>query len=184
MATDTKAERPGTEDHTSSGDGEKSPAAAGAGKLKTLAVQAGILIALAGAAFGLNIYVLKPMLVVDDAKEEAKEDTAKAKEEHHAGKILPLDPAVVNIAGTNGRRYLKIAVQIEVPEEEELIKEVEGRKALLSDRLIQILSRQSLEEVTSVGSLDNLKRQIADQFGKELGAERLKNVYLTEFVIQ
>lgn len=184
MATDTKAERPGTEDPASSGKGEKSPTAAGGRNLKALAVQAGILIALTGAAFGVNIYVLKPLLVIEGTKGEAKEDTAKAKEEHHAGKILPLDPAVVNIAGTNGRRYLKIAVQIEVPEEEEIIKEVEGRKALLSDRLIQILARQSLEEMTSVGGLDNLKRQIADQFGKELGVERLKNVYLTEFVIQ
>lgn len=184
MADEAKAgirEAGGTE---SSGGDEKNAPAAGGGRLKTIGIPAGIFIALAGIAFALNIYLLKPMLVVNE-KEEAKEESAEqSKEEHHAGKILPLDPAIVNIAGTNGRRYLKVTVQIEIPEEEELIKEVEARKPLLSDRLIQILAVKPLEEVTSEGSLQALKQQITDQFGKELGIDRLKNVYLTEFVIQ
>ena len=181
MAGDAKAEGRAMEGAESSGGEDKKTSAAG-GKLMALAMQAGIFIALTGVAFGLNIYLLKPMLVVN-GKEQAKETTAKPKE-HHVGKILSLDPAIVNIAGTNGRRYLKVTVQIEVPEEEKLVKEIEARKPLLSDRLIQILSGKPLEEVTSAGSLQALKQQIADQFDKELGAERLQNVYLTEFVIQ
>ena len=182
MADDAKAE--GREiEGTESSDGEdKKTSAAAGGKLMALAMQAGIFIALTGVAFGLNIYLLKPMLVVN-GKEQAKETTAKPKE-HHVGKILSLDPAIVNIAGTNGRRYLKVTVQIEIPEEEKLVKEVEARKPLLSDRLIQILAGKPLEEVTSAGSLQALKQQIADQFNQELGADRLQNVYLTEFVIQ
>lgn len=183
MADDAKAEIREVGGSESLGGEEKKASAAGSGKFKAIAIQAGIIMALTGAAFGINVYVLKPMLVVD-GKEQAKESETEAKAEHHAGKILPLDPAIVNIAGTNGRRYLKVTVQIQIPEEEKLIKEVEARKALLSDRLIQILSGKSLEEVTSAGSLQALKQQIADQFGKELGADRLQDVYLTEFVIQ
>lgn len=183
MADDAKAESREVGGAESSGGEEKKTSAAGGGKLMALAMQAGIFIALAGVAFGLNIYLLKPMLVVN-GKEQAKETAAEPKAEHHAGKILSLDSAIVNIAGTNGRRYLKVTVQIEIPEEEKLIKEVEARKPLLSDRLIQILAGKPLEEVTSAGSLEILKQQIADQFGKELGADRLKAVYLTEFVIQ
>lgn len=183
MAHDANADTPKVGGSESSGEEEKKASAAGGGKLKAIAIQAGILIALTGVAFGLNIYLLKPMLVVN-GKEQAKAPAAKSKAEYHAGKILPLDPAIVNIAGTNGRRYLKVTVQIEIPEEEKLVKEVEARKPRLSDQLIQILARKPLEEVTSVGSLENLKQQIADQFGKELGADRLQNVYLTEFVIQ
>ncbi|HWR20715.1 MAG TPA: flagellar basal body-associated FliL family protein [Verrucomicrobiae bacterium] len=183
MADDAKAEIREVGGSESLGGEEKKASAAGSGKLKAIAIQAGIVMALTGAAFGINVYVLKPMLVVN-GKEQAKESAAKPKAEHHAGKILPLDPAIVNIAGTNGRRYLKVTVQIQIPEEEKLVKEVEARKALLSDRLIQILSGKPLEEVTSTGSLQALKQQIADQFGKELGADRLQDVYLTEFVIQ
>ena len=183
MADDAKADiREAKGSESSEGEEKKAPAA-GRGKLMAIAIQAGIFIALAGVAFALNIYLLKPMLVVNEQK-DAKESVAKPKEEHHAGKILPLDPAIVNIAGTNGRRYLKVTVQIEIPEEEELVKEVVARKPLLSDRLIQILTNKPLEEVTSAGSLQALKQQIADQFVKELGADRLQNVYLTEFVIQ
>ncbi|MCZ7626211.1 MAG: flagellar basal body-associated protein FliL [Candidatus Methylomirabilota bacterium] len=183
MADDAKAgnhEAGGTE---SSGGEDKKTSAAGGGKLMVIAMQAGIFIALAGVAFALNIYLLKPMLVAD-GKEQVEAVEVKPKEERHAGKILPLDPAIVNIAGTNGRRYLKVTVQIEIPAEEELVKEVEARKPLLSDRLIEILTGKPLEEVTSAGSLQALKQQIAQQFSKELGADRLQNVYLTEFVIQ
>ncbi|MDD5558326.1 flagellar basal body-associated FliL family protein [Candidatus Methylomirabilis sp.] len=183
MAQDAEIDIPEIGKPESSGGEEKKASAAGGGKLKAIAIQAGIFMALTGAAFGVNLYVLKPMLVVS-GKEQAKEPPAKPKTERHAGKILLLDPAIVNIAGTNGRRYLKVTVQIEIPEEEKLVKEVEARKPLLSDRLIQILARKPLEEVTSAGSLEILKRQIADQFGKELGADRLQDVYLTEFVIQ
>lgn len=183
MAQDAKADIPEIGTQESSDEGEKKPSAASGGKLKGIAIQAGIFIALAGVAFALNIYLLKPMLVIN-GKEQAKESAVKPKEERHAGKILPLDPAIVNIAGTNGRRFLKVTVQIEIPEEEKLVKEVEARKPLLSDRLIQILARKPLEEVTSAGSLESLKREIANQFGKELGADRLQDVYLTEFVIQ
>jgi len=183
VATDAKADIPEIGGPESSGEEEKKASAAGGGKVKAIAIQAGILMALTGAAFGVNLYVLKPMLVVS-GKEQAKEPAAKQKAEQHPGKILALDPAIVNIAGTNGRRYLKITVQIEIPEDEKLIKEVEARKPLLSDRLIQILASKPLEEVTSPGSLEILKRQISDQFGKELGTDRLKGVYLTEFVIQ
>ena len=183
MAQDANADIPEIGGPESSGQEESKSPVKGDGKLKAIAIQAGILIALTGTAFGLNVYLLKPMLVVS-GKEQTKEPAAEPKAEHHAGKILSLDPAVVNIAGTNGRRYLKATVQIEIPEDEKLIKEVEARKPLLSDRLIQILARKSLDEVTSAGSLEILKQQIADQFGKELGADRLKAVYLTEFVIQ
>lgn len=183
MADDAKAEIREVGGSESLGGEEKKASTAGSGKLKAIAIQAGIVMALTGAAFGINVYVLKPMLVMNGT-EQAKESAAQPKAEHHTGKILSLDPAIVNIAGTNGRRYLKVTVQIEIPEEEELVKEVEARKPLLSDRLIQILAGKPLEEVTSAGSLQALKQQIADQFGKELGADRLQNVYLTEFVIQ
>lgn len=148
-------------------------------RVKKIGVLLGILTALTGAAFAVTLYVLKPLLVV-----EVKGAAAKVHAKLHPGKILPLDPVIVNIAGTDGRRYLKTTVQIEIPEEEKLVKEVEARKPLLIDRLIQILSRKPLEEVTTTGSLDRLRQEIADQFGKELGAERLRAVYLTEFVIQ
>lgn len=185
MATDAKVDIPEIGGPESSGEEEKKAPAAGGGKVKAIAIQAGILMALTGTAFGVNLYVLKPMLVVSvSGKEQAKEAAAKEKAEQHPGKILSLDPAIVNIAGTNGRRYLKITVQIEIPEDEKLIKEVEARKPLLSDRLIQILTSKPLEEVTSPGIMESLKRQITDQFGKELGTDRLKGVYLTEFVIQ
>lgn len=147
--------------------------------LKKIFLMLGIMTALTGAAFAVTVYVLKPMLVV-----KAQPVESRASVTPQLGKILPLDPAIVNIAGTNGHRYLKATIQIEIPDDENLMKEVQARKAILTDRLIRILSSKPLEELIADGSLDRLKQEIANQFSQDLGADRLRAVYLTEFVIQ
>lgn len=147
--------------------------------LKKIFLMLGILTALTGAAFAVTVYVLKPMLVVKAQPVEFRASVVPQR-----GKILPLDPAIVNIAGTSGHRYLKATIQIEILDDENLMKEVQARKAVLTDRLIRILSSKSLEELVADGSLDRLKQEIAKQFSQDLGANRLRAVYLTEFVIQ
>lgn len=146
---------------------------------KKILLTLGILTALTGAAFALTLYVLKPILAVKVQPVESHTSVMPP-----LGKILPLDPAIVNIAGTDGHRYLKATIQIEIPDDENLMKEVQARKAILSDRLIRILSSTPLEELIADGSLDRLKQQITNQFSQDLGANRLRAVYLTEFVIQ
>lgn len=138
-----------------------------------------ILTALTGAALAVTVYVLKPILAVTAQPEESRASAMPP-----IGKIFPLEPVIVNIAGTDGHRYLRATIQLEIPNEENLVKEVQARKAILSDRLIRILSSKPLEELIADGSLDRLKQQIANQFSQDLGANRLRAVYLTEFVIQ
>lgn len=147
--------------------------------IKKIVLILGILTALTGVAFAVTIYVLKPILAVTAQPAESRASAMPP-----IGKILLLDPAIVNIAGTDGHRYLRATIQIEIPDDENLVKEVQARKAILSDRLIRLLSSKPLEELIADGSLDRLKQQIVNQFSQDLGANRLRAVYLTEFVIQ
>ncbi len=139
----------------------------------------GILVGLAGAAFALVLYVVRPMFP-PVAAARGKGQAAPAK----FGRVVALDAVVVNVAQTEGRRYLKAAIQLEVPEEEKAIKEIEVRKAQLLDLLIATLAKKSLADLTSPDTLDRVRTEIHERVSQELGGDRVRRVFITEFVVQ
>ena len=154
---------------------------------KKWAPTAGILAGLGAAAFALAVFVLKPMLpppaATATARVEAK-GKPQGEKKHEPGKNVALEPVVVNIAGTEGKRYLKATVQAEVPDNDKIVKEVTERKPQLSDILVTTLSRKTLPEVTGPDALTTLRGEIFEKFAEELGPAKLRRVFITEFVIQ
>lgn len=143
--------------------------------LPTLGIFAGV----AAAAFALVLFVLRPLFPpVGDVAAKAKSTKQKF------GRIVGLDTVVVNIAQTEGRRYLKATIQLEVPEEEKAAKEIEARKAQLLDLLIATLSKKSLTDLTSPDALDRLRTEVHERMIQELGKEKVRRVFITEFVVQ
>lgn len=98
--------------------------------------------------------------------------------------MVSLDSVVVNVAQTEGRRYLKATIQIEVPEEERVVKEVEASKPHLLDLLVSTLTKKSLAEVTAPDALDRLRTEVQERVSQDLGRERVRRVFITEFVVQ
>ena len=103
---------------------------------------------------------------------------------HKFGRVVALDSVVVNVAQTEGRRYLKATVHLEVPEEEKIVKEVESRKPQLLDLIVATLTKKSLTDVTAPEALDKLRGEVLERMIQVLGAERVRRVYITEFVVQ
>jgi flagellar basal body-associated protein FliL len=130
---------------------------------------------LAAAAFAFVLFVLKPFFPPLEAQQEVKAAFRK---------IVPLEAVIVNLAGTEGRRYLKAKVELEVPGGEKVVREVEERKPHLRDLLIDLLSRKHLEEVAEASGRDLLRREILERFSEELGDGKVRRILLTEFVIQ
>jgi flagellar protein FliL len=165
-----------------SAQGEAQPAAAAAGKrggLKRLLPILGILGGLSVAAFAVALFVVRPLFPPVGAV-EAKTPAAPAK----FGRVVALDPVVVNLAQTEGRRYLKANVHLEVPEEEKVVKEVEARKPQLLDLLVATLAKKTLVEVTAPEGLDALRVELLERMGQALGKEKVRRVFITEFVVQ
>jgi flagellar FliL protein len=98
--------------------------------------------------------------------------------------VVALDSVVVNVAQTEGRRYLKITVHLEVPEDEKIAKEVEQRKPQLLDLIVATLTKKSLAEVTAPEALDRLRGEVLERMTQALGPERVRQVFITEFVVQ
>jgi flagellar protein FliL len=153
--------------------------AGGPRNLLVLLPKAGVCVALAGAAFAIVIFVVRPMFPPIAA--DAKKPAVPARK---FGKVIALEPVVVNLAQSEGRRYLKATVHLEVPEEEKVVKEVEARKPQLLDLLVNLLSKKTLTEVTAPEGLDALRAEILERMVQAVGKEHVRQVFVTEFVVQ
>jgi len=150
---------------------------------KSLLPKLAIFGALGLAAIAVALFILRPVLMPHAAGGEAKAHAAPPKAEKF-GRAVSLDSVVVNVAQTEGRRFLKATVQLEVAEEEKVVKEVEARRPQILDLVISTLSRKTLAELTSPDALDRLRAEIQERIAKEVSGEKVRRVFITEFVVQ
>lgn len=139
----------------------------------------GILAGLAAGAFAVVLFVVRPMFPPPAAGDVKIKPAA-----HKFGRVVALDSVVVNVAQTEGRRYLKATVHIEVPEEEKVVKEVESRRPQLLDLIVATLTKKTLSEVTAPEALDKLRGEVLERVSQALGPDRVRQVFITEFVVQ
>ena len=129
---------------------------------------------------GRKVEAAKPGL------EQAIEGENETKKEEHAapedvGKVIPLETFVVNLAGSKGRKVLKVNMELEV-KGLEVEKEIENRKAQIRDFILIILSSKSYEEVSVKDGRESLKTEIKDNINSFLSKGKILNVYITEFI--
>ena len=136
----------------------------------------------------------------EDEKEKPQEESEKAPAEHgeeskaesghgeakpeaSGGKLVNLDPAIVNISDRNAIHYLKITIALECETPEGAI-ELTGKKHELQDDLLFVVGDRSLREILSVAGKTMLKEDLIATFGKRLTKGKVTNIYFTEFAVQ
>ena len=107
----------------------------------------------------------------------------QSKKLSQVGVLYPLDTFTVNLKSDNGRRYLKVTMDLELSGQE-LTAELDNKTAVIRDRIIRILTSKTLEEVSSRKGKDKLTQQIKDALNSMLDDGQILGVYFTEFVIQ
>lgn len=97
------------------------------------------------------------------------------------GKVIPLETFIVNLAGSKGRKVAKVNMELEV-KGEQVLQEIEKRKAQIRDIIIIILSSKSYEDVASREGKDGLRNEIKDTINSFLVQGKISNVFFTEFI--
>ena len=153
-----------------------------------------------------NIIILVIMLIVmtsiavivisninkNDNTTEPKKEIQKKFKKSMPGYIHTFDTTVVNVSGTQGSRYLKavIAIELEVDENEsgssisKLQDELVARKMQLKDKINSILSSKVMEQIVNLKERKKIKRDIKDEFNTFLINGKVKNVFFSDFVVQ
>ena len=99
------------------------------------------------------------------------------------GPTYKLENLLLNLADLDERRYLRVTIELELYNEE-LVPEVEKRLPKIRDALILLLSSKTAAELQTPEGQVMLRQQIAKRLSSILGQGTVKDVYLTQFLIQ
>ena len=130
----------------------------------------------------INFFKEKPAEEKPADGEEAKE-AAPVEKDVDLGLMFPLDPFVVNLAGSEGKRFLKVTISLELSTPEvnlELKKNIQK----ITDSILVLLSSKAFEDVYSVQGKFKLKDEITTRVNRFLVVGHVKDAYFTEFIIQ
>ena len=97
--------------------------------------------------------------------------------------IWPMEAFIINIAETNGERYLKIVIQLEVSDPD-VVKELEQLKPRLRDSILDLLTPKTYKELMDLAGKQRLREEIAGRINNILLRGKVTKVYFTDFVVQ
>jgi len=95
----------------------------------------------------------------------------------------PMDAFIINIAETNGERYLKIVMQLEVSDPA-VVTELEQLKPRLRDSILDLLTPKTYKELMDLSGKQRLREDIAGRVNNILQRGKVTKVYFTDFVVQ
>ncbi|MCE5311925.1 MAG: flagellar basal body-associated FliL family protein, partial [Nitrospiraceae bacterium] len=110
-----------------------------------------------------------------EKKAETKKDEAPA--------MLVLEPFVVNLNDPSGTRFLKVSIQLELSSAA-LLEKAKARIPQLRDSVITLLTSKTSDTVMSPEGKLQIKDEISLRATQVLGENSVKNVFLTDFVMQ
>lgn len=166
--------------------GEQKP---GSSRVILMGIIAGVIVINAIVAF-VFIQLLKPPNT-EEIEEKMKADSLRQTEVEQTTVGTIVDPpieAIVNIAGTDGMRFLKVVMVLEYDEGEhkKLGEELVRREPKLRDLLIKQLSAMTLEELNDADAQIRIQKDFMRTVNKTLPPKigEISNVYIREFIIQ
>jgi len=129
-----------------------------------------------------NFFKEKPAEEKPADGEETKE-AAPVEKDVNLGMMFPLDPFVVNLAGSEGKRFLKVTISLELSTPEVHLELKENIQKII-DSILVLLSSKAFEDVYSVQGKFKLKDEITTRVNRFLVVGHVKDAYFTEFIIQ
>jgi len=139
-----------------------------------------LLLAIAGVIAGsaVGLFGVGPVL----AKRKATHPAPKV-EEPKSAVTHSLENLVLNPAGSGGTRFLMVTAAFELKDAatEQLMKDHEAE---CRDRILSLLSKKTVEELTEPGERDAIKRQVLDAVTPLFPKGTVLKVFFPQFVIQ
>ncbi len=97
--------------------------------------------------------------------------------------FFQIEPLIVNPAGSNGERYLKASVTLEM-DDVGVRQEIDKRLPQIKNQINNVLSSKTIEQIQTNEDRKNLQREILEKVNGMLIKGRVSNVYFEEFVYQ
>jgi flagellar FliL protein len=157
-------------------DIEKAPAEEGGSPKKKKKLLMIIVIAVAAVTLAVVGFLVVPKFMGGGADKKAD---AKGVD----GVMFSLEPFVVNLSDPGGPKFLKVSIQLELANAP-LVDRAKAKAPQIRDSIITLLTSKSSESLFPPEGKLQLKDEINARMNQILGAGNVKNVYLTDFVMQ
>lgn len=136
---------------------------------------------------GFFAYLKMTSVLKDEAETTGKTEKEKARDvvrqSGMPGSMFPIESFIVNLAGSEGKRFLKVTIDLEL-DKADTAEEVKSRLPQVKDSVLVLLSSKTFEEVYTVQGKFKLRDEIISRTNSFLKTGKVKNIYFTEFVIQ
>ena len=115
------------------------------------------------------------------APEKGEKD--KVAKQTKAGWEYAFPNVVSNLTGSLGTKYVKVSFTV-LSDDKNIADVLEENKSKLKDAAIRVLGSRSLADMESSNAKNVLCSEIAANFNKALNTNSVKQIFLTEFLIQ
>lgn len=143
-------------------------------------------LALLGVGAGLFMYAqatrqaIKGETEISESAEE-KADDKKEKAGKDEAKMVPLESFIINLNGSEGYKFMKITMSLEV-DSADTQNEIVKRQAQVRDTIVVLLTSKSYSEVAGENGQQKLKEELVDTVNSFLVKGKIKKVLFTDFL--
>ena len=149
----------------------------------------GALLLGAGGFFGWQMFFAEEApppekVAAEKAAAEKDDKQAAAETKPPEGTVVNLEPFIVNLADSGGKRYLKLTLAVDA-KEPNLKKAMQSRMPMIRDSILLLLTSKTFKEVSTVTGKIRLRNEILKIMNRALsGVGAVHAVYFTEFMVQ
>ncbi len=138
---------------------------------------------LAAGAFFLTRFVVMPAYVKYKLKKEAEKVIEEEKAANEMGIVYVLHDFTVNLANTNGRRFLVAEYAIEA-KDDAVIDEVQKREPQIRDEFIKYLREQSDRDGLDIDFQERSKKDLIEIINSRLTQGTIDSLYYLRLILQ
>lgn len=156
----------------------------GGGKKKLIIIIAAAVILLLGV--GASVYFLflkKPPPEEEKTNEQVEMVQPIAQNESDIGPMVDIKEFIVNIISEDESHYVKAALTLEL-NNEEVVEEANKRMPQIRDAVLLLIGNKTFEELLDTQGKKQIKAELKSKINSFLKTGRVKNIYMTDFVVQ
>jgi flagellar FliL protein len=114
---------------------------------------------------------------------EAKEEEPVHDAKPQVGALHAMDSFIANLSDEDGKRYLKITIQVEFFDPR-IPDEFNVRAPQIRDLLLTLFSSKTFAEIRTPEGKGLLREEIINRMNRAMHKDLVKAVYFTEFIVQ
>lgn len=168
-------------------DGAADESKKGGKKKLIIIIAAALILLLAGGGGAYYFLIAKPhQEELKKKKEEESKAAALIKpvpEDAEIGPMVEIKEFVVNIIGEDSPHYVKASLSLEL-DKETTLDEVNKRMPQIRDAILLLIGNKTFDELQDLQGKNQVKAELKSKINSFLKTGKVKNVYLTDFVVQ